>query len=126
MVVDGDVQDRDDGKWHVYDDVSVEPWDVADLDKDCFGGRYVSETTNKARLHPPPLHPAQRASKAGTAPSAGSGILPTKIGHRHHPAHWATAALTGRSRAYRRRKVLRLISGSHYCCNRCPWRSGRT
>ena len=42
-----DVQDREDGKWHVYDDVSVEPWDVANLDQDCFGGRYVSDTNNR-------------------------------------------------------------------------------
>jgi len=41
------IQDREDGKWHVYDDISVDPWDVANLDKDCFGGRFVSETNNK-------------------------------------------------------------------------------
>lgn len=57
----------------MYDDVSVEPWDVADLDKDCFGGRYVSETTNKASLHPPPPHPAKRASSEAGTPSQAAG-----------------------------------------------------
>lgn len=41
-------QDREDGtagaeRWYCFDDTSVEPWDPASLDKDCFGGRFVPE-----------------------------------------------------------------------------------
>ena len=27
------------GQWYCYDDTSVEPWDIANLERDCFGGR---------------------------------------------------------------------------------------
>ena len=26
------------GQWYCFDDVSVDPWDVANLEQDCFGG----------------------------------------------------------------------------------------
>lgn len=28
------------GQWFCFDDVSVEPWDIINMDKDCFGGKY--------------------------------------------------------------------------------------
>lgn len=29
------------GRWFCFDDCNVTPWNVADLDKDCFGGKYT-------------------------------------------------------------------------------------
>ena len=31
------------GQWFCFDDNSVDPWDVKNLDKDCFGGKYVAD-----------------------------------------------------------------------------------
>lgn len=28
-------------QWFCFDDVNVEPWDISNLDKDCFGGKYT-------------------------------------------------------------------------------------
>lgn len=28
------------GKWFCFDDNSVDAWDIKNLDKDCFGGKY--------------------------------------------------------------------------------------
>lgn len=32
------------GRWFCFDDTSVEPWDIAHLERDCFGGRHIPET----------------------------------------------------------------------------------
>lgn len=37
--------DGGDGQWYCFDDNTVEPWDVADLEKDCFGGKYIPAET---------------------------------------------------------------------------------
>jgi hypothetical protein len=38
------LQDRQPGGgWYCFDDTSVEAWDPAKLDRDCFGGRFVPE-----------------------------------------------------------------------------------
>jgi hypothetical protein len=31
------------GRWFCFDDSSVEPWDVGNLERDCFGGRQAAE-----------------------------------------------------------------------------------
>lgn len=31
------------GRWFCFDDSSVEPWDVANLERDCFGGKQAAE-----------------------------------------------------------------------------------
>lgn len=38
-----DAQGRDAGAggWYCFDDNTVEPWDIGDLEKDCFGGKYT-------------------------------------------------------------------------------------
>lgn len=49
---------RNTGQWFCFDDNSVEPWDVANLDADCFGGKYTVEMQEpllpgpKARVKP--------------------------------------------------------------------------
>jgi hypothetical protein len=48
-------QDREHGtadkeRWYCFDDTSVEPWDPASLDKDCFGGRFVPEGLTQVPL----------------------------------------------------------------------------
>lgn len=44
------LQDRSPtGGWFCFDDTSVEPWDPAKLDKDCFGGKFVPEGFTQVR-----------------------------------------------------------------------------
>ncbi len=44
------LQDRSPtGSWFCFDDTSVEPWDPAKLDKDCFGGRFIPEGFTQVR-----------------------------------------------------------------------------
>ncbi|KAK9798582.1 hypothetical protein WJX73_003480 [Symbiochloris irregularis] len=32
------------GQWFCFDDTSVEPWNIANLERDCFGGKHIPET----------------------------------------------------------------------------------
>ena len=42
------------GAWHCFDDNAVEPWDVASLEKDCYGGRFTAEVWDaKSSQHVP-------------------------------------------------------------------------
>ena len=34
------------GKWFCFDDNQVEPWDLANLDRDCFGGKYTVDLSD--------------------------------------------------------------------------------
>ena len=34
------IKDRESGKWHCFDDVSVDEWDCSTMAADCFGGKY--------------------------------------------------------------------------------------
>ena len=46
------------GRWFCFDDSSVEPWDIANLERDCFGGKQAAdygnfgETTGPAQARP--------------------------------------------------------------------------
>lgn len=46
------------GRWFCFDDSSVEPWDIANLERDCFGGKKAAdygsfgETTGPAQARP--------------------------------------------------------------------------
>ena len=31
------------GAWHCFDDNAVDSWDVANLERDCFGGRFTAD-----------------------------------------------------------------------------------
>jgi ubiquitin C-terminal hydrolase len=39
------IRDRATGKWNVFNDSVVSPWDIADLEKDCFGGSQEPKDT---------------------------------------------------------------------------------
>lgn len=42
------------GGWHCFDDNAVEPWDVSNLERDCFGGRFLADMWDaKAGKHVP-------------------------------------------------------------------------
>ena len=48
------------GKWFCFDDNSVDAWDIQNLDKDCFGGKYSLDSQapgmgGKVRNPPPCL-----------------------------------------------------------------------
>ena len=34
------------GRWFCFDDSSVEPWDIANLERDCFGGKQAADYGN--------------------------------------------------------------------------------
>ena len=40
------------GHWFCFDDMSVEPWDIASLERDCFGGRACVPSSD---IYSPPL-----------------------------------------------------------------------
>ncbi len=37
----GDASPSSSDQWRCFDDVTVEPWDISNLDRDCFGGKYT-------------------------------------------------------------------------------------
>lgn len=37
--------DGSDGQWYCFDDNTVEPWDLGEMERDCFGGKYVPAAT---------------------------------------------------------------------------------
>ena len=42
------------GTWHCFDDNAVDPWDVACLEKDCYGGRFTADVWDaKTNQHVP-------------------------------------------------------------------------
>ena len=36
------------GQWFCFDDNSVDPWDIKNLDRDCFGGKFVPDLPDSA------------------------------------------------------------------------------
>lgn len=40
-------RERSTGKWFLFDDDTVEPWDISNIDSDCFGGLYVPTGSEK-------------------------------------------------------------------------------
>ncbi|KAL4452636.1 hypothetical protein ABPG75_008298 [Micractinium tetrahymenae] len=78
------------GGWYCFDDTCVDPWDPCQLDKDCFGGRFIPEgftqecdRPNSAymlfyeRAEPEPVV-APAAAAVAAAPPAGSAAQPAQ------------------------------------------------
>lgn len=52
------------GQWFCFDDNSVDPWDINNLDKDCFGGKYAADVADSGLPGPKVLdHPCQTSSR---------------------------------------------------------------
>ena len=45
------------GRWFCFDDTSVDPWDVTQLDRDCFGGKYTIDLQDPHLPTGPKVHP---------------------------------------------------------------------
>ena len=70
------------GTWHCFDDNAVDPWDVACLEKDCYGGRFTADVWDaKSNQHVPHVR--------GTSPE---DLQPT---HAQDSARFAVAPCTG-------------------------------
>lgn len=40
-------RERSTGKWYLFDDDTVEPWSISNIDNDCFGGLFVPRGSDK-------------------------------------------------------------------------------
>jgi ubiquitin C-terminal hydrolase len=40
-------KERSSGRWFIFDDDSVAPWDISNIDDDCFGGSFIPDGSSK-------------------------------------------------------------------------------
>ena len=59
------------GRWYCFDDVSVDPWDIANLEQDCFGGHAAARS---GEFYTSPLQVSCAGCRLGVSTRSQAGM----------------------------------------------------